>query len=333
MNIEKKIKDNIWIVLLLITVAVGTTLYSILNYYFEKEIEKQESTCALMIEEMKSRVQSIERNLGGVNYFDVRNLLINKSELATIEKNTKYNKQGNFFALDDGKYWNYLELTELDNMLKTYNLSIHDLSKGPFGNSNETYLLPFVKTYSKNHPVYSWWSKDSIIFEHTAGDMTLYTKASVQNLTFDYLKKLDAYGLLKSTNPTQSLSNNKKSGLMVFLQRYSKQSDHDRIGNMLSHYVTQKTRFSTVYPDVVVNIQELEKLDNLCYSRVETQFNNCKIDTINNATVYNIEEIFWLKRANYISIVSISYPSLEPRIPQEIAFEVNLWLNKLKLMN
>jgi len=134
MTLKERLEENIVVLAVAVAIGTGGTVYGVSAYFCQQHMDSaalahQNDMSALTnksdeeirhirhdydeaITELKNRVSSIERRLGGEKYLDVNSLFRSKQEEQTT-KYAQYFPDGQFFAQKDSDKWKFQKTDEL----------------------------------------------------------------------------------------------------------------------------------------------------------------------------------------------------------------------------
>jgi hypothetical protein len=78
-RLKEKIENNVAFILVGVAIASGTVVFSVTAFFHNSKIEAIEMSNKSEIQDLRSKIISIERNIGTGQYFDIRNLIYNGS--------------------------------------------------------------------------------------------------------------------------------------------------------------------------------------------------------------------------------------------------------------
>lgn len=340
MSIKEKIENNIWVVIIGASISTGLFIYSITGYFNGKEIEGLEVAHSIQIEQLKSRILSIERDIGEQRYFDLRKFIINENQINEVDSDLTYFENGDFYVNTINDYWDFKEMTEIEYIIKIAHLKDADLFFLQL-------LLPQFRLYSdsliseylEEFPIHTWWSKDSIIFYQDSIEQILYSRISIQTMPLDAFQKIMDLGVDIIMYEEEEYTNDLKidslelfSDIEDLKSRIANQAQIDLTGLMLTYQLYKKIQLGLT-GNTIIKFDEIKKMKNISYGKIRTEYLGCAYGENENSKIYQTEEIFLISKGNALYIIQIALPSTEPRIPKELTYNVNSWLNSLKIID
>ena len=169
MDLKKKIENNPIIIIISACVTTAIITFGIVQYFNSQKIDFLTMSYENNINKFESILSSIERDVPGQEYLDIRNLLMWGERNKTIPNNLEYFSNDNFYAIQNDDYWNYFKMSEFEFVAMLYQENIDSL----FTDSAQQVSL-------KNGLIHIW-SSEKINTEDN----------NIQNIPFITLQKID----------------------------------------------------------------------------------------------------------------------------------------------
>jgi hypothetical protein len=129
----KTIENHIIVVIVTISVATGTVVFGVVNYFHNQEIKYIENEFENKRTDLEKITSSIERSLDGNRFLDIGKLVsIHLPE--EIDPSLSHFHQMNFFARRDEAKWDTKYITEVDHIEQTVGVDLSNIFAGDIVN-------------------------------------------------------------------------------------------------------------------------------------------------------------------------------------------------------
>jgi hypothetical protein len=310
------------------TIGIITTTITltsvVLTYFFLQQEDRKAHEHRIELNEVISKFNSIERNLGDDKYFDIQNLLISEEKARLLDEQLQFNIGSSFYAAKSDSYWHFELVKDYKKFCEAFYLDPQKLVQ------DRTSIEHFLE----ESPVSYWYSSDSLNFITSDSiPRRIYTKTTLQSIPFVTMRQIESLAFLNETMWTMKDGKVDTASLFSLHRQFTQQNENDRVGKMLSDHIIERIEFSLKNRNIIMKIEELEKFDDVSYARVRTDFFNCLIDNKPVMKITQVEEVFFVSRERDIVVITMTYPTTEPRVKKSIELNINAWLNQLKLIN
>jgi hypothetical protein len=319
MDLKKKIENNPIIIIISACVTTAIITFGIVQYFNSQKIDFLTMSYENNINKFESILSSIERDVPGQEYLDIRNLLMWGERNKTIPNNLEYFSNDNFYAIQNDDYWNYFKMSEFEFVAMLYQENIDSL----FTDSAQQVSL-------KNGLIHIW-SSEKINTEDN----------NIQNIPFITLQKIDfshfgnMIGQSINSEYTRKMYDLEDSCITEFnfeeftdlLDKYMKTDAPYFIfmaqNNMLMDLFGSQENIS-------IKANKIQKVGNVLYSQ-----HQIKIEELNQQGLlcshYIHRETIIVSNFDCLYMISISIPSEEPIIRDAVNSHVNDWISNLKI--
>jgi len=346
MGLKEKIENNIIVILIGVVIATSGVVYSLNSYFNEKKIDDINSKHVTEIRELQSKILSIDRNIGSEKYFDIRSFIYTgQKENPDVE----FLSKSGFYANTKLANFDFEENNEIEFLKKILHVTQDDIKE--IAESNPQYAFLVSEEYleiSKNAPIYSWVSKDSISYSEsgdkkvsrqymTAQILSRELVSKALNLGANIALKFDQDEPIKSSTFTELKKNVDIQDTLAFneLEDLKKTLNGILESDFISLYFWSQLnfRFATVLQtSEQVRIEKLQKLGNVLYMKLTKKTPNCKNNDGKDVTYFETEELFLISNGKNFYQVRSVIPGFEPLPKSEKLANLNIWLNDLKFI-
>lgn len=311
---------------ILFWLAILTPICSVIVFLYERELENTKTKFEIEKLELKTKIASIERNIGDSDYFDVRRLFGGNSKT----DNADYILSGNFYADTTNNNWNYKKVSPVRYLRKELNINPFELQMG----RKKSFILdsifknPEFREYRTEYRFHTWRYHDSISIgnpenkEYLSSSINiLVVKKSIAKLVFDVLNQNinSDKKLLKVIDIDTTLVNQVIKGAKI---QYDKSSS----GLIFSLYVNGMI-YSSLLSGDLIELENIQKKSDVFYTKYMRTYN------YKDDRVFENGELFFAEKNNNIYLVLIKAYDKQPIISVEKASDINQWLYSLKFLN
>lgn len=312
MGIKETIENNIIIVLVTTVVAVVGATFAVVNYFHTQELE-----------EVESRWASIERDLPGIEHYDIRGLI--STDDRPIDSELIYFEDDNFYSFKSDQYWKYSKTTEL---------ALLDLITG-----NENEPNPLIESQLTRIPIHLWKGGGSIQMTSEGETFNWFPRITLQKVSYDEIRGLFGVGIsfaewINDDDEDYDFDEEDlalDSSAEEFLAAADKAFYSDAAGVffLLQNTLTLQSILSS--ENQVYRIKKIQKIGPILYSQYSTEYSNVEVNG-EDATVYIRQELMVISENENLYLINIILPSLEPIVRAKEYANVNNWLTSVKLV-
>lgn len=295
---------------------------SVVHHLDEQKSELREIQYKNIIEDFNTRLASVDRGISGEKYFDVRKLLVSKSELPKVSEKLKLFAEDGFYATADTSELSFSKTTELKLQTAITGLDSFEINPEFIKLSNQT-------------PIYMWRAKSSLSVQNAGSIKSLFQFMIIERIPINAFA-----GLMRSSFDTAAIKSViEKHDYSMSLAQYEdtltmrndKMFRGDIVGTNLAislfdhlqQSITMQSRFE---------ILNLQKVGNVLYMQ--------SLETLNDATIsgklfskyYIREETIYLSTSKDLYLIQIYTPSDDPIARGKAYAESTKWLSQIAIL-
>lgn len=322
-TIEKKRNTHLyWIAILGV---LGPAIGFLWNYESDRKEEKH----AAEITELKTKISSIERNIGENDYFDVKQLFLADNDRNAPTPKSNYVASGNFYADTTNTNWTYKQIppvTFVRNGLEIDPLELQIGRKSSF-TIDSIFKNPEFKNYKREYKFHQFKYKDSLKIEvdgteeiFNSSINVVVIKKDVAKIIFDIVNQNinNEKELLKSLDIDSTMVNQ-------VIKTAEKQFDENSSG-LIFNLILNGMVYGSLSSGNTLELQSVQKKSEVFYTKYTREYEN------EPEKLFETGEIFFADKDNHIYIVLIKVIDKQPLINTELAADINDWLFSLKFL-
>lgn len=325
MNKKKRIRirNNI-----LFFIAVATPAVYIMWFIYQNKIDNITQKFEIEKIELKTKIASIERNIGESKYFDVRSFFPSKDETIN-QQQSHYLIKGNFYADTISQNWSYRNLSPISYIGSELRINAIQLQLGRKYSPviDSIFINEEFRSYIRNYRFHEWIYKDSIKLKNEEPKEFVNSSISVFILKKDVAEMM-LNTLQANINSDQMLLDVlglDSTGVNDVVTNVNKQFDKSSSGLIFSLFI-HSIVYNSIFSGDIVELQNIQKKSEVFYSKYQKEYN------LNGQTLYQTGELFFAEKNDNIYMVSIKIMEEQPLIRMETAADINSWLYSLKFL-
>lgn len=318
-----------------ISACVGFTIYlnehrvTVLNDRHDAEINRIKTENSKEIALLENRINSIDRRFGEKRFIKISDLIAKNENQKRPSPESKYFNEG-FYACKDIGGAQYI---------KRY-------IKGEKKQNEEGSIF---NKLIKIAPMHMWLSEEKKNCHSTVslgsyilgsysfqGAELMMNYISLQKLPINKLKKaflepfIDAY--IQNAVTASKITEGKKSFTDKMNSQINNFLNKDTLGILYTFFLELNFAGHLLSGDCNWEITELQKLDNIIYTQIASTFYDIEVNNKPVDELYITNEMFFIKKDNYLYFIDIREPRLEPLPKIEFQGVVKEWFSKLLLL-
>jgi hypothetical protein len=272
--------------------------------------------------ELRTRLRSIERRLGGNEFFDVRQFFIDDARKLELSKEAEFYNDG-FYAPQDEVRWQYVTMSEMA------------FARYVMGAENPLYaMIEGMAPQSEDFgTVHIWKGADEKLVEGPSPVERMFPYISVERISYEQLfgqiDKMSGLlgGMFQGEFERAGLSEGDRALVLAQAgESTTKLFRGDAVGALLPTYLVMSQMIASMYPNVHFYIENLQKTANVVYLQTTTTFSGVVIGGEHHANYFVTREIIMISTQDAIYIVQTNVPNDEPVPRDEYFVWVNEWL-------
>ncbi len=326
MTIKEKIENNIVVVLMATSVAVGGVTFGVAKYYSDQRLSNVEHALNIKMKELESKLASIERDVPGIKHFDIRGLFVSDASSQPIDSGLSYFPEDKFYSIKSDEYWSYSKTTEIE-LLK----QIADIDTGGG-------LLAILEEKSKNFPIHLWRSNDSFVMDNQGDKLTLFPHILLQRIPYSGVNELMGAGASfarwteeEGDYEFDAEDMESTDDVDEFLKKANEVFYQDAAGTMFLFHNFLNFQSALASKNEAFKIKKLQKIGNVLYSQSMTEYSEVKINGISGSAFFQ-QELIIIATRDHLYSIKISLPSTEPSARVPVFANVNNWITSIKLV-
>lgn len=322
-KIEKKRNTHLyWIGIL---AFLGSIVGFLWNYQSDRKDEKH----ATEITELKTKISSIERNIGENDYFDVKQLFLSENDRNEPSPKSSYVASGNFYADTTDTDWTYKQIppiTFVRNGLEIDPLEFQIGRKSSF-TIDSIFKNPEFKNYKREYKFHQFKYKDSLKIEidgkeeiFNSSINVVVIKKEVAKIIFDIVNQNinNEKELLKSLDIDSTMVNQ-------VIKTAEKQFDKNS-SSLIFNLILNGMVYGSLSSGNTLELQSVQKKSEVFYTKYTREYD------VEPEKIFETGEIFFADKDNHIYVVLIKVIDKQPLIKTELAADINNWLFSLKFL-
>ncbi|SDY13014.1 hypothetical protein SAMN05444411_1332 [Lutibacter oricola] len=320
---KKRTKKNI-----IFFITVATPVIGILMFFYNYKIENIKDKYEIEKAELKTKISSIERNIGDNKYFDVRQFFTTDNTKDPIYS-SEYISQGNFYADTTDTNWIYKKISPLSYVRNELNINPLELQ---IGRKNSLTLDSILsnkkfKDYRKSYKFHQWKYKDSIEISNSNEKEILNSSINVFVIKKD-IAKLIFNVINENVKKDKALLKSYEIDSVIVNQvigTAKKQYEKNSSGLIFS-VIINGIVYNSLLSGELIELQNIQKKSEVFYTKYNKEY------LLENDKAFETGEIFFAEKNDNIYIVLIKIFDKEPLIQMEKAADINKWLFSLKFI-
>lgn len=322
-SIEKKRNTHLY------WIGILAFLGSIVGFLWTYQSNNKDERHAIELTELKTKISSIERNIGENDYFDVKQLFISDNNRNTPSVKSNYIASGNFYADTTNTNWNYKQIPPVTFVRNGLDINPFELAIGRKSSLtiDSIFKNPEFKNYKRKYRFHQFKYKDSLKIE-VAGKEEIYNssinvvviKKDVAKIIFDILNENinKEKQLLKSLDIDSTMVNQ----VIKTAEKQFNQNSSSLIFNLILNGMV----YNSLSSGNTLELQSVQKKSEVFYTKYTREYD------IEPETIFETGEVFFADKDNHIYIVLIKVIDKQPLIKTELAADINDWLFSLKFL-
>jgi hypothetical protein len=323
MALREKIDNNIITVLVVVSIAVAGTTFLVVNYWNEQQLNNLEQFKNFELAKLESKLASIERDVPGIKYFDVRKILYSANNANTISPTLNYFENDEFYAPKSDEYWSYSKTNEIEFLKQV-------TGKGIYGGLFDVYL--------SKYPVHLWEANETFEMINQEKIFNLFPYIFLQKLSYHDLRKIlrvwvsyDRWRMERHDYVFNEEDLKQSTDTDENLMNITQAIHDDPVGFLFSSLSSLGFQSSVKSSNETYTIKKVQKKENVLYSQSTTKYAGVKVSG-EITTVYVQQEIMIISDKKGIYLIKIYLPSKEPVVRNFVYANVNNWLTSVKLL-
>jgi hypothetical protein len=343
-GLRDKIQNNIAVILIASGVAVASVTAGVIHYLSQQQqelviarheaavqnllAEHQHEVRALAgrhdeeLAELRTRLRSIERRLGGNEFFDVKQFFVDDTRKLELSKEAEFYNDG-FYAPQDEARWQYVTMSEME------------FARHVMGAENPLYaMIESMAPQSEDFgTVHIWKAADEQIVEGPTPIERMFPYISVERIGYEQLfGQIDRMsglleGMFLGEFDRAGLSQEDRNLVLAQAEENTARLFRgDAVGALLPSYLVMSQMIASMYPNVHFYIENLQKTANVVYLQTTTTFSDVVIGGEHHANYFVTREIIMISTQDAIYLVQTNVPNHEPVPRNEYFVWVNEWL-------
>lgn len=318
-SIKEKLEGNVfWVIIssmIIAGVAVGGTVYGVMNYFEGVKIANAVYECNNKLKEYSSILSSLDRGVSDNNFYDVRNFLVSKSKGNFSDNKSNYFEKEKFYSQKANDIWDYRIDSTIDSRILT---------------SYDSLFAVHFWTHKKATEPPNNKVKEKLEVTITLEVYKSKTIAKMYEVGVQYAESFLNKNSEKTENPKND-DNKDADEFLSFTKDYY-------MNDLISKYAISTVSFQmsmfmyTHKNNGKIRINKLQKVENVFYC--QTLSESKVVESENNATgiVYNKIEHIFINANNNLYFITIQTPSLEPLPNKEKENDITFWLSNFKIV-
>lgn len=344
--LRDRISNNIVVILIASGVAVASVTAGVAHYFAKQQqdliVTRHEAAVdSLLAEhrhdvrslasrhddelaELRTRLRSIERRLGGNEFFDVKRFFVDDARQLQLSKAAEFHNDAGFYAPNDETRWQYMKMSEME------------FARYVMGAENPLYaMIESMAPQSEDFgTVHVWKGIDEQMVEGPSPVEKMFPYISVERIGYDELfghiskmTELLADEMLLGKFDEAALSEEDRDLFVALTGEYTvRMFRGDAVGALLPSYLFMSQMIANMYPNVHFYIDNLQKTGNVVYLQTVSTLSDVVIGGEHHANYFVTKEIIMISTHDAIYMVQTNVPNHEPVPRNEYFVWVNEWL-------
>ncbi len=328
MKLKETLENNIMVVVVAVAVAVAGTTFAVVNYYNAQKVASIEQSFNFKLAKLESKLASIDRDLPGIEHFDIRGLFLAENETRGIDPGLFYFKDDRFYASKSDPYWKYSKTTELALIKLVTGIDFDDPMLGMLGQA------------AVKFPIHLWRADESIVMVDKGEKLNLFPHIIVQKVPNSEIGEVLGLGVSfgrwvdeedDMDFDADDIDLSGDEDVDELLAAMNRAYYNDAAGFFFLMQTLVNFNSAMMAPNQVFKIKKVQKLGNILYCQFVTEFYDVTVRE-QTTTVYLHQEIMVISERDSLYFIKITLPSLEPQPRAPIFANVNGWLTNVKLV-
>jgi hypothetical protein len=345
-GLRDKINNNVVIILIASGVAVASVTAGVTHYLSKQQqdlmITRHETAVQNLLAEhrhdvrslatkhddelaeLATRLRSIERRLGGNDFFDVKQFFVDDARELQLSKEAEFHNDAGFYAPKGDTRWQYVTMSEME------------FARYVMGPQNP--LLELVEQMAPQSEdfgtVHIWKGTDEKLVDGLSPVQRVFPYISVERIGYEDLfgeiNKMTEFladQLVAGRLENAELSAGDRELFVDFADAYTaKLFRGDAVGALLPSYLFMSQMITNMYPNVHWYVKNLQKAGNVVYLQSITTLSDVAIAGEHHDNYFLTGEIIMISTQDAIYIVQTNVPNHEPAPRNEYFVWVNEWL-------
>jgi len=337
MNIREHLQNSVISVVVSIVIATIVLTFGAMDYFHSQQMEInnkrysndlkiQKDAYETKIKELNKTLASIKRKLSTDDCFDIRSLFVD-SRSDIISEDMKFFSNDLFYAPyypERFKYSNTTAIKLNEEIMGKKSAYIEML----YGNRSSLVAQAEIHLW-KGGPVKKVQGNVPIkqTFPYIAVQREAYD--SIRQSIAESKPNFDDSPFLEIL--TKECGNKCSDSNTYFSKKIEKNFYFDTIGSILTGRMALNSILTMSYPDIYVQLVDIQKVKNVLYLVILWQLKNITVDNVEGITLFVNQELFFISTRDSIYTVVINLPSDNPTPKEKYAAYVNEWLNKFSI--
>lgn len=322
-TVEKK--RNIHLYWIAILGVLGPAIGFLWNYESDRKDEKH----AAEITELKTKISSIERNIGENDYFDVKQLFLSDNDRNEPSPKSSYIASGNFYVDTTNTNWTYKQIppvTFVRNELEIDPLELQFGRKSSF-TIDSIFKNPEFKNYKREYKFHQFKYKDSLKIEIEGKEEIFNSSINVVVIKKDVAKIIFDIINQNINNEKELLNSLDIDSTMVnHVIKTAEKQFNKNSSSLIFNLILNGMVYGSLSSGNTLELQSVQKKSEVFYTKYTRKYD------IEPKKIFETGEIFFADKDNHIYIVLIKVIDKQPLIKTELAADINNWLFSLKFL-
>jgi hypothetical protein len=324
MGLKERIENNIVAVSIGIALAAGSVSAGTVGWFASQRETLQQQVFQSKIDNIETRISSVERRIGGDKYLDIRTLFNQSNSPQTSPSSiiTKYFASGNFSAATSLGDLAYEQSSEGQIMA--------DMSGEPITDEFTSLLATLPADVWRGHSEYIEGSNQvkylfpAVIVEH----LTIDQLKKVYGEAFKFSSESDVSKELDKTKTESDQSNKENSDQNDFDEYIDANFRADLATPILDGILNLVTGINASSKEIDMSavVKNIQKVGPLLYVQLLFEIDNVIVDKHHYDKYFMIKEIFLISRSESVTMLSTLIPTDNPLGPSKWSSEITEWL-------
>jgi len=334
MNIREHIEKNPFVYLIGIVVATVGISISADQYFCQKAANLLKAQHRLEVDQLHTRLASIDRRISGGDFLDIRSMAITKDEQREVPQNSEYISELNAYVTNDKDFWVYEKMKRVEL----------DLNSIDMGQSWEQIKDSIRKSdmYINSPLIHVWSRKDrtSIRSEKWGGSvplsLVLFPYVAIQKMSItDFLEKYKLSVMIPAEKEKDVKQDKTRHISLELLNKYYR---GDVVGVLFVEVWEQLQKQNSILEqfrdrmDIQLELLTAQKIGNVLHCQAKTTFNDVLANDKPLRQYYMHTEIFIFLTSEHIFMIWANLPSHEPLPRGEYSSKVTQWFSDLAIL-
>lgn len=323
LKIEQNRNPNIfWVTVLGL---LGTSAGFLWDYASDRKDEKHEAE----ITELKTKISSIERNIGENDYFDVKQLFMSNNDRNEPSPKSSYIASGNFYADTTNKNWAYKQIppvTFIRNGLEIDPLKFQIGRKSSF-TIDSIFRNQKFKQYKEEYKFHQFKHKDSLKIENKGKEEVYNSSINVVVIKKDVAKIV--FNIMNQyINKERELLKSFDIDTKMFdeVVKTAERQFNKNSSSLIFNLILNGMVYGSLSNGNTLELQSVQKKSEIFYTKYTLDYD------VESNKIFETGEIFFAEKDNYIYVVLVKVIDKQPLIKTELAADINNWLFSLKFL-